>query len=230
MTSRPRPRVTPDPVHELEAELLRLGGGDPFHDVLRASDEHRARHPGCRLYSAGPRVMSLAAQLVQASAARTILDLGSGLGYSTLWLADAGGPGTSVRGIDRDREHVTEATRQATRHGLHDRVSFVAGEVADVLAALEGPVDLVHDDAWFGERPPHLDRVLALLRPGGVLTMPNWFLLEDALTGRPRRDWSGLAGPDWRSAVVRFAEMLSRDARMKPVWVTSPPLLVAVRR
>ncbi len=220
-----------DPLHErVEAELLRLGGGDPFDDILRASERHREEHPSCRLYPAGPRVMSLAAQLVRASGATRILDLGSGLGYSTLWLADAAGEGARVLGIDRDAEHVAEAVRRATLRGLDGRASFVAGEVAELLNELSAPVDLVHDDAWFAERPAHLERVLALLRPGGVLTMPNWFLLEEALIGRPRRDWSEFAGPGWSSAVREFAEAIAADRRLRSVWVSSPPLLVAVKR
>ena len=220
-----------DPMQErVQAELLRLGGGDPFDDVLRASDEHREQHPGCRLYPAGPRVMSLAAQLVRAAGARRVLDLGSGLGYSTLWLADAAGPSASVLGIDRDAQHVTEAARMAKLHGLHDRASFIAGEVADVLETLDGAVDLAHDDAWFAERPAHFERVVALLRPGGVLTMPNWFLLDDALTGRPHRDWSQFAGADWPRAVLDFAEAIAAARRLHAVWVSSPPLLVAVKR
>ena len=221
------PKLTDERV---EAELLRLGGGDPFDAVLRASEEHRARHPGCALYPAGPRVMSLAAQLVRASRATRVLDLGSGLGYSTLWLASAAGERGSVLGIDRDEEHVMQANRHAELHGMRGRASFLAGEVAEVLGTLEGPVDVVHDDAWFAERPSHFDRVVGLLRPGGVLTMPNWFLLEDALTGRPTRDWSEFAGPGWPTAVREFAQTVAADERLDPLWVSSPPLLVAVKR
>ncbi len=44
----------------------------------------------------GPRVMSLAAQVVRTARAKKILDLGSGLGYSTLWLAEAAPPDAAV--------------------------------------------------------------------------------------------------------------------------------------
>jgi hypothetical protein len=62
------------------------------------------------------------------------------------------------------------------------------------------------------------------------LTMPNWFLLEDALSERPRRDWAEFAGSEWREAVVDLAAALAREPRLQPLWVTQPPLLVAVRR
>jgi predicted O-methyltransferase YrrM len=220
-----------DPARDaVEVELLRLGGGDPFDDVLRASDAHRERHDGCRLYPAGPRVMSLAAQVVRTATPMRILDLGSGLGYSTLWLAAAAAPDATVLGIERDGEHVVLAEQLLGRHRLDTDVTFAVGEVAKVLEELDGAFDFIHDDAWFASRPAHFERVLSLLRPGDVLTMPNWFLLEDALSERPRRDWARFAGPDWREAVLDLATALAREPRLQPLWVTQPPLLVAVRR
>lgn len=173
--------------------------------------------------------MSLAAQVVRANAPQPILDLGSGLGYSTLWLARAAPDDASVLGIDRDGEHVALAEQLAGSHGLARRVAFLAGEVADVLEELNPTVDFVHDDAWFASKPSHFERVMTLLRPGGVLTMPNWFLLEDAIGEPPRRDWSQFAGVDWREAIGEFARLLAQDDRLQPVWVTEPPLLIAIR-
>ena len=215
---------------DVERELLALEHGDPFDDVLRASDEHRENHDGCQLYPAGPRVMSLAAQVARAAHATRILDLGSGLGYSSLWLAQAASPDAKVLGVDRDAGHVVTAEQLARSRRLANRVTFAAGEAAVILEELDGPFDLVHDDAWFGSKPDHFERVIGLLRPGGVLTMPNWFLLEDALSGHPRSDWAEFAGPDWRSAILEFAGAIERDARLQPVWVTRPPLLIAVKR
>lgn len=218
-----------DPASELEAALLDLGGGDPFDDVRLASDEHRMGHPGCRLFPAGGRVMSLAAQVVRSARPRRILDLGCGLGYSTLWLASAAPAGASIVGIDADAEHVALAARLARKHRLGARVSFMAGPVAPVVAGLNEPVDVVHDDAWFAETPSHYDRVVELLAPGGILTMPNWFLLSDALGDASRQDWAQLAGPRWRETTREFAALIARDERLQPVWVTQPPLLIAVR-
>lgn len=178
---------------DVECELLRLGGGDPFGDVLAASDTHRAGHPGCLLYPAGPRVMSVATQLVRAARPMRVLDLGSGLGYSTLWLAAAAPREATVVGIDGDEEHCNRAREFARAHGLAEKTRFLTGEVSTALEAMDGPFEFVHDDAWFASKPPHYDRVLTLLTRDGLLTMPNWFLLEDALT--PQRAATGQSSP-----------------------------------
>ena len=93
--------------------------------------------------------------------------------------------------------------------GLDGPVDFVLGEVTDVLADTPGPVDAIHDDAWFATPPAHLEAMLGLLRPGGLLTMPNWFLLIGALTGQPRNDWEQFAGPTWANDAVSYAELLA---------------------
>jgi len=51
---------------------------------------------------------------------------------------------------------------------------------------------------------------------GGVLTMPNWFLLEGALSAHPRRGWSELAGPDWAATTIAYTELTA-------TWSFDPP-------
>lgn len=207
--------------------LVELGGGDPFDDVYRQSQDHQLTH-GCGLASAGPSVMQLAAMFVRAAGARTILDLGCGLGYSTFWLAHAAS-GATVTAIDDDPGHVELARATCARLGLDGRVRFVVGDVAEVLRTIDGPVDAIHDDAWFASAPPHLETMLGLLRPGGLLTMPNWFLLVDALTGEPRNDWARLAGPSWADETLAYAGHLAARQDLVVSWTIRPPLGVTVK-
>jgi predicted O-methyltransferase YrrM len=133
-----------------------------------------------------------------------VLDLGCGIGYSTLWLASAAGDGARV-----------------------GRIEFVCGTVIDVLSDMRGPVDAIHDDAWFAP-PDHLEAMIALLRPGGLLTMPNWFLLVDAITGEARNDWEQFAGPTWAADTIAYAELLAQRNDICVSWIIRPPLGVAV--
>lgn len=209
--------------------LVRLGGGDPFETVLAESEAHQRVH-GCGLFPAGPAVMQLAAMFVRASGARRVLDLGCGIGYSTFWLAAAAGAGAQVTAIDSDATHVTLACAIRSRLDMDPHVDFVVGDVADVLDDIDGHVDAIHDDAWFAAAPPHLDTMISLLRPGGVLTMPNWFLLTDALTGEQRNEWERFAGPNWADDVVTYAEELAGRRDLAMSWTTRPPLGVAVKQ
>lgn len=211
-----------------QAALVELGGGDPFDDVYRQSRAHQLVH-GCGLFPAGPAVMQLASMFVRAANAGTILDLGCGIGYSTFWLAESAPSGATVTGIDSDRGHIEMARAACSRLGLDNRVNFIVGEVAELLRAIHGPVDAVHDDAWLATAPPHLDTMVGVLRPGGLLTMPNWFLLVDALTGTPRNEWERFAGPTWAADAVEYAEELAVRPDLAVSWIIRPPLGVAVK-
>ena len=204
-------------------KLMELAGGDPFTEVRRQSEEHQRAH-GCGLHHAGAPQMQLVAALARAANVERALDLGCGLGYSTLWIATAIGETGSVVGIDDDPEHTARATSLAAGAGLDGRVSYVTGRVGDVLPAFDGPFDMIHDDAWFAKAPDHLEIVIALLRPGGLLTMVNWFLLVDALTGEPRNDWASFAGPGWVEDTLEYARLLARRTDLSVVWVTTPPI------
>jgi predicted O-methyltransferase YrrM len=105
------------------------------------------------------------------------------------------------------------------------RAVAIHGEGEDVLKSLTGPYDLIHDDGWFGEQPAYYDRMVELLRPGGLLIMSNWFLLEQAFRESPDVDWAQFAGPRWRDRVRAYAEALASDSRLqvsfniRPAWV-----------
>jgi hypothetical protein len=70
--------------------------------------------------------------------------------------------------------------------------------------------------------------MVGVLRPGGLLTMPNWFLLVDALTGTPRNEWERFAGPTWAADAVEYAEELAVRPDLDVSWIIRPPLGVAV--
>lgn len=214
----------------VEERLVDLYGGDPFADVLRQADLHRESHGrACGLFPAGPQVMRLVAATVRATRPRRLLDLGTGFGYSALWLASASPRDATVVAIHRFEEHVAQAGAYARRFGLAERIQFVAGDVAELLEGMTEPCDFVHDDAWFASAPSYLERVLRLLRPGGTLTMPNWFLLEDAVTGQRRRDWAEFAGPQWAERTQTYADRLSREPDLYVAWSIFPALAIAVK-
>jgi predicted O-methyltransferase YrrM len=213
---------------DVSDQLVELAGGDPFDNVRRQSVEHQREH-GCYLYNAGAPVMQLVASIARGSGAHRALDLGCGIGYSTLWIASALGSGGTALGIDGDSTHIDEARTLAKAAGLAPQVDFETGQVSEVLSALYGPFDLIHDDAWFARTPDHLDRTIELLRPGGVLTMANWFLLVDALNGSPRNDWTQFAGPNWSVDTINYASELAAREDLRVQWISSPPVGFAVK-
>jgi len=110
------------------------------------------------------------------------------------------------------------------------RIIALAGEADDILPALNGTYDIVHDDGWFGAQPAYYDRLADLVRPGGLLVMSNWFLLEHAVTGQSPVDWAQFAGPTWAADVKAYARHFAADERYDVSFVQNPAVALAYRR
>ena len=220
------------------AYLRDLYGLDPFAEVRHASEAHRLAHapslPGgeqeCGVYPSDALKMRALTTIVRGASARRLLEVGGGLGYSALWLASALGDDGHVDTIDRFPQHIAEIERYAAQFRLTARVSAHLGEGDDVLHSLTGLYDVIHDDGWFASQPAYYDRLAQLLRPGGLLIMSNWFLLEHAVTGDSPIDWAQFAGPGWSDDVQAYARRLAGDERYDVSFVQSPAFALAYRR
>jgi predicted O-methyltransferase YrrM len=141
---------------------------DRYEHVRYESERHREEHgPGCTVYptASGP----LLGVLVAATGPSRVLEVGTGLGYSALWLASAG---ASVDTVEQDETHA--ALAKATLDGLDVQVHI--GASAAVLPTLEPGYDLIFSDGEPAEFETDLDQFERLLRPKGLLVSANLFL------------------------------------------------------
>lgn len=123
------------------------------------------------------RTGALLRALAASKRAARLLELGTGTGIATAWLLDGMDATSLLDTVDND-EHPLAIAR---RHLGHDaRVRFHLADGAAFLAqAQPQSYDLIFADAWPGKFS-ELDRVLALLKPGGfyviddLLPQPNW--------------------------------------------------------
>ena len=222
----------------LDDFLLSLHGADPFAEVADASEAHRVEHAStlaggeqeCGAFPSSALKMRLLAAIGRATNAKRVLEIGGGLGYSALWFADLVGEDGRVETIDRFSEHVEAIRRYADRFGMSDRIAPLAGEADDILPTLDGAYDIVHDDGWFGSQPLYHDRLANLVRPGGLLVMSNWFLLEHAVTGQSPVDWSQVLGPTWADDIKSYARRLAADERYDVSFLQNPAVALAYRR
>jgi predicted O-methyltransferase YrrM len=129
---------------------------------------HREQHgAGCTVYptSNGPLLGVLAA----ATGAERILELGTGLGYSALWLAEGG---ARVETIEQDQGHAELA--RANVRGAN--VEIHVGSGVEILPAFGPSYDLIFNDGEPIEFETDLDQFERLLRPRGLLVSANLFL------------------------------------------------------
>jgi caffeoyl-CoA O-methyltransferase len=159
----------------------------------------------------GPDVGRLLSILARAVGARQVLELGSGYGYSALWLAGAVGPDGVVHCTDGQATNRDRATAFLTRAGLADRVRFHVGDARTTAEELRGPFDLVFNDLDKEQYPAIIEPVARVLRPGGLFVTDN--ALWNGEVARPDR-----AGDDAR-AVIEFNRRMARHPAFDAVVV-----------
>jgi predicted O-methyltransferase YrrM len=113
--------------------------------------------------------------LAQAIRARTIVEVGTSRGVSTLWLADAARcTGGRVLSVDTDATAQDAAQRSLREARLADQVTFRVEDGGVALADLaDGTVDLLFLDAERTEYPSWWPHPVRVLRAGGVLVADN---------------------------------------------------------
>lgn len=162
---------------DLHTYLLEIGVREP--DVLRDLREETARLPEHDMQIA-PEQGALMALLVELSGARRCVEVGTFTGYSSTRIALSLPPEGTLVCCDISREWTDVARRYWERAGVGHMIELRLGPALDTLDALlaegqAGTFDFAFLDADKDRYPEYSDRLLALLRSGGLLAIDNVF-------------------------------------------------------
>src|SRR2546423_8839922 len=116
------------------------------------------------------RLLELLARL---AGARSILELGTLGGYSTIWLARGLAAGGRIVTLESSPEYARVARANFERAGLGGIVDLRIGPALETLPQLEGPFDLIFIDADKRSNPEYLDEAVRLSRPGTLIVADN---------------------------------------------------------
>lgn len=112
--------------------------------------------------------------LLKTQGGKRILEIGTSVGYSTIWLAEAarvnGGHITTLECIVAKQAQAVEHIRRA---GLEDFVNFQLGDAVELLENLPGTWDFVLLDLWKELYIPCFDRFYKKLSPGAIVVADN---------------------------------------------------------
>jgi predicted O-methyltransferase YrrM len=111
--------------------------------------------------------------LVAAMAPKRVVEIGTAIGFSTLWMASALPPGGRIDTIDPDRSRTDRARKYWLRAGVTDRVRVVNEPALRVLPRLAAGIDFAFIDAVKTEYSAYLDALLPKMAPGGMITVDN---------------------------------------------------------
>jgi caffeoyl-CoA O-methyltransferase len=112
--------------------------------------------------------------LVVATGSTRVLEIGTGKGYSAIWIAlglrETGGRLTT---IEYDQVRAFEAAANIRRAGLADIVRVISGDAFEEIPVLDGTFDFVFLDAWKRDYVRYFDLLMPRLDPGGLLLAHN---------------------------------------------------------
>jgi predicted O-methyltransferase YrrM len=184
----------------------------PEDDALRAALEasDAAGLPSIQISPTQGKFLML---LARAIGARSVLEIGTLGGYSTIWLA-RGLPGDGrVVSCELSPKHAEIARANLQRAGLSERVEIKVGRAVDTLEQLIGsrvpPFDLVFIDADKASYPEYLRAALRLSHPGTLIAADNV-----VRAGRVIEEQSG--DRDVRG-IRAFIDLLGSDSRLLAV-------------
>jgi predicted O-methyltransferase YrrM len=159
---------------EVDAYLTGLFGGT---DPVLAAAQAAGGAAGMPDIAVSPEQGRLLQVLARSVGARSILEVGTLAGFSTIWLARALPPGGRLISLEAVPLHAEVARANIERAGLSDAVEVRLGPAAESMAELDaagaGPFDLVFIDADKPGYPEYLSWALKLTRPGSLIVGDN---------------------------------------------------------
>jgi caffeoyl-CoA O-methyltransferase len=163
----------------------------PKRDKVLAEMEDYATEHGIPIV--GPAVARVLEQLAMMIHAGTVFELGSAIGYSTIWWAQAVGEGGRVIYTDGDRKNAERARGYFARAGVANRITLHIGDALEFLSEQKEQFDVIFNDVDKDDYPRVLGLIAPRLRKGGL------FITDNVL-------WSG-----------RVAEKNPQDPRTKAI-------------
>ena len=155
----------------------------PRDDVLAEMEEDATKNDYAIV---GPAVARVLYQLAMISGAKKIFEMGSAIGYSTIWWARAVGEGGRVVYTDGDPERAEKARRYFDRAGVSKRIKVRVGDALEILSEEKEQYDIIFNDVDKIDYPRVLRLALPRLKSGGLFITDN--VLWSGTVSKPNPD------------------------------------------
>lgn len=139
-------------------------------EVLSEMEDYASEH---NIPIVGPAVARVLQQLALTINARKIFELGSAIGYSTIWWAQAVGENGTVIYTDGDANNAERAQSYFARAGVSKRVLVHTGDALEILSEEKQEFDIIFNDVDKEDYPRVLRLVAPRLRKGGLFITDN---------------------------------------------------------
>jgi predicted O-methyltransferase YrrM len=125
-----------------------------------------------------PEVGAFLGFLVKTCKCKHVLEIGTCLGYSTIWMAQNLPSGGLIETIEVEKRLATNAGENFRRAGVGEKIKVLQGSALNILPCLKPDYDLIFIDALKKEYPEYLEHSLRLAKKGGVIVADDVLLGE----------------------------------------------------
>jgi caffeoyl-CoA O-methyltransferase len=125
-------------------------------------------------------------------APKRVVEIGTAIGFSTLWMASALPADGRIDTIDPDRSRTDRARRYWLRAGVSERIRVINEPALRVLPRLAAGIEFAFIDALKPEYVAYLDGLLPKMAPGGMITVDNVLWSGRIAAGQHDRDTDAL--------------------------------------
>ena len=157
----------------------------------------------------GPAVGRMLHQLALLINAHTVFEMGSAIGYSTIWRARAVGNNGRVFYTDGDRKNADQARKYFERAGVAGTINIGVGDALELLSEQKQEFDIIFNDVDKEDYPRVFRLASSRLRKGGL------FITDNVL-------WSGrVADPRNKEASTKAIRELNQVLYASPEFFTT---------
>ncbi len=204
-----------------DIERYALEHSTPDADFFRRLEEETRATTSAPQMMVGPLEGQFLGWLVRLAQPRSVLEIGTFTGYSSISMARSLPDGGRIVSLDVNEETTAVARRYAEEAGVADRIDYRVGPALEELGRLDGPFDLVFIDADKESYVDYYENVLPKLSERGFIAADNVL-------------WSGRVleddGNEGTRAVKRFNDHVAADERVECLMLTVRDGVSLIRR
>ena len=153
------------------------------------------------------RILSLVSKIIKP---KTVLEIGTYTGYSTICLSEGLDKNGSIHTIDHNEELLVIQNKYFKKAGISEKVKQYTGDATKIIKKLNLDFDLVFIDADKENYPLYFDSIIEKIKPGGVIIADNILWSGKILEKVEEEDYA-------TKSIIEFNDKVKNDDRVETI-------------